>query len=159
MVIQWTTLSNVLLVATAITSAFAAIKSANAARESLLFNKEQIKKQEEEQEYISAIYLERVKKDVKYLHDAVVGQYSSLDVTTLKYAKLIALPSPSEMAKYLPDKKDHITKIFELYNDYYSKYWFKDGEFSTEMYDKYQSNVRQESFRLGSEIMEYINRL
>lgn len=145
-----------------INSTKAAMKSADVAERSLGFQKIQLEKEKEEKEFLSKIYLERVKKDVNYVQAAIFGQYSRFDTQTIKNAKQIVWPTPFELVRYFDEEQRNVVdQIRSLFLDYYSKFWFNNdnGDFSAHLSHIEPEAVRQRSYHLGNEISDLIKKL
>jgi len=121
-------------------SAQASKDSAQVAKDSLAFHKEQIKTANEELAFMKREYLKRIKKDATYIHDTVAGVANDLaSYVALRNSYDIQRPSPYELSKYFNEEQQEvINKIWDLYERYYSYYWFDSitGEFTTNFYDK-----------------------
>ncbi len=148
-----------LLIAT-IKSANAARASAEVAKNSLEFQKEQIRKTEEEQEFMKQIYLFRVKKDVKYLYDTVKEAIDAPNYAALKNAYVTQKPSPFELVRYFSEEQRKvIEEIWGLYHKYYNAYWVdkETGHFSAEY--EHPKNRGAMSFQYANDIKNLLREL
>jgi hypothetical protein len=136
-------------------------KSAIAAEQSNQFNQEIAAKQRAENILLSEVYMNKVKKDAKYLYETVFGQSINFNYLSLKQAKQIASPAAYELIHFV-DPRYHkiIEEIWQDYTDYYGEYWMDEfGEVDRNMKGNEPEIVKRESKIVAERIESKLTKL
>lgn len=119
-------------------------------------------RQDAEDTALSSVYRKQIIKKAEYLHNTVFGQSSKYDPATLRNAPRTHELTQLELVRYFDDReRGIIEKIWELYLNYYSNYWFdsKTNDISDNMNGHSQETVNEASRKVAGEIKKLIDQL
>jgi hypothetical protein len=137
----------------------AAIKSAEVAEASYLFNQSLTIHQKELEGFISKQYFESIKEKALLLSQAVISQNStSLNGSMIKNAPRKHGLTEVEFTKYLTsDQQDIVKQIWNQFNYYLAEYWITpNGDLKATFNGEEVSNIIQGSKITGDALMQLI---